>query len=76
MRIVRRGNFTLDLEGEPDNESRLLDAEAEWAAQWEPTIHRIQATVQDAHNTTVPRAEMEVVISLRPQQALKIRIVA
>jgi len=76
MRISRRGNYVLDLDPEPGDENRLLDAEAEWASQWEPTMNRLHAAVQDTEATTGPRTEMEVVISLRPQQALRIKIVA
>jgi hypothetical protein len=75
MGISRRGNFALGSEREPDNKIRLSDAEAEWAAQWEPTIHSTQA-VQDAQTSLGLRPEREIVISLQPQQKLRIKFVA
>ena len=76
MGISRRGNFVLDPGREPENEDLLLDAEAEWISQWEPKIQRSRAVVQHPQPIAGSLTEMEVIISLPPRQALRIKFVA
>jgi hypothetical protein len=75
MGISRRGNFVLGPGCEPGNEDILPDAEAEWVGQWEPKIQRSH-TVQNPQVIAGLPAEMEVVISLPPERALRIKFVA
>jgi hypothetical protein len=80
MGISRRGNFMLSLHSESNFESQLEAFEAEWAAQWEPTVAQTYArskkAVHCAQASDDAPTELEVVISLRSWQALKIRLVA
>jgi len=79
MGISRRGNFALPLNSEADNESRLAAFEAEWAAQWEPTTAETNSEFKQAfqpHASADSRAKLDIVISLRSRQALRIRVVA
>jgi len=75
MRISNRGNFVLDPGRESGDDGRRCDAEAEWAAQWEPTIQCTASDQSGKVGAGVP-TETEVVISLRPLQTLRIKIVA
>jgi hypothetical protein len=80
MGISHRGNFALALQHGPVNERRLLDIEGEWAAQWEPTVPQthtgVWQTVQYAQTSEGLRTDLEVVISVRPHQTLRIKLVA
>jgi hypothetical protein len=76
MGISRRENFALHPERQPEDEGRLSDAEAEWAAQWEPTIRCTHAAVQYMKTSAGPCMELEVVIALRPERELRIKFVA
>jgi hypothetical protein len=77
-----RGNFVRAGEMEPHDESRLLDAEGEWAREWErtaPVTHPANDQADGCAQTAAGSlAELEVVIaiSLRPKQELRIKFLA
>ena len=79
MGISRRGNFKLALQYGADDESTDFDMEAEWAAQWEPTVPHIQAglaaIVKDLEASDV-RVDLEVVILLQPRRSVRVKLVA
>jgi hypothetical protein len=76
MGISRRGNFTLTLEQGPGvgGEDQLQNFEAEWAAQWEPTLPVLDIAPAGA----AVRLELyaEIAISVRARPVLRIKLVA
>jgi hypothetical protein len=80
MGFSRRGNFAVMPQQESDDESRLAAFEAEWVAQWMPTVPQTNSgfrqAVKPAHVGADSHAEVEVVISLRSRPELRIRLQA
>ncbi len=80
MGISHRGNFTLAPQHGPDNEpgKSLGDGEAEWCAQWEPTLLHTQTGIEQLLRDAAAgeRVELEVVVFLRARRKLQIKLVA